>query len=83
MALPPFSAFTLAHLDACEAFRRSQSRYRAFAHVVAAREFGQCGTLRTTPAGLGLLRVSQSGRPAHVLAALLRPAPAFGGAGAD
>jgi hypothetical protein len=35
------------------------------------------------PAGLGLLRVSEFWRPAHVLPALLRPAAAFGGAGAD
>jgi hypothetical protein len=62
---------------------RSQSRNRALGYVVAAREFGERRALRTSPAGLGLLRVSQFRGSAHVLAALLRAAAALGGTGAD
>jgi Resolvase, N terminal domain len=51
--------------------------------VVAAREFGKRSTLRPSPSGLGLLRRRQFRRTAHALPALLRPAAAFGGTGAD
>jgi hypothetical protein len=44
----------------------------------AAREFGKRGTFGTPLAGLGQFRF-----PAHALPALLRPAAALGGAGAD
>ena len=60
-----------------------QSRNRALADVVAAREFGKRSTLRRSPSGLGLLRCRQFRRTAHALPALLRPAAAVGGAGAD
>ena len=61
----------------------SQSRNRTLAHAVAAREFGKRCALRPSSASLGLLRVGQFRRSAHVLPALLRPAAALGGAGAD
>ena len=61
----------------------SQSRNRALAHAIAAREFGKRSTLRPSPSGLGLLRLRQFRFPAHALPALLRPAAALGGAGAD
>ena len=51
--------------------------------MVAAREFGESSTLRPPPSGLGLLRRRQLRRTAHTLPALLRPAAALGGAGAD
>ena len=51
--------------------------------MVAAREFGERGTLRPSSAGLVLLRLRQFRFPAHALPALLRPAAALGGAGAD
>jgi hypothetical protein len=44
---------------------------------------GQCGPFCAPRAGLGLLRLSQSLRPAHVLATPLRSALAFDGAGTD
>jgi len=49
----------------------SQSRNRALAYVVAAREIRGRRALRRSPAGLGLLRRRQFRRPAHVLPALL------------
>ncbi len=51
--------------------------------TVAAREFDKRGTLRPALAGLGLLFLGQFRFPAHALPALLRPAAALGGAGAD
>jgi hypothetical protein len=51
--------------------------------MVAARQFGKRGTFRPALAGLGLLRLGQFRFPAHALPALLRPAAALGGAGAD
>ncbi len=60
-----------------------EPRNRALAHAVAAREFGERRALRTSPACLGLLRRRQFWRTAHALSALLRPAAALGGAGAD
>src|ERR1700730_8524450 len=61
----------------------SQSRNRALSHTVAAREFGKRGTFRPSVTGLGLLFVCQFRFPAHALPALLGPAAALGGAGAD
>src|SRR5690348_16082619 len=55
---------------------------RTLAHTVAAREFCEGSSLRTA-VGLGLLRRRQFRGTAHMLPALLRPAAAFGGAGAD
>jgi hypothetical protein len=54
-----------------------------FPTPVAAREFGERRALRTSPAGLGLLRRRQFRGPAHVLPALLCPAAAHGGASAE
>jgi hypothetical protein len=51
--------------------------------VVAAREFDKRSTLRPSPVGLVLLRLCQFRFPAHALPALLRPAAALSGAGAD
>ena len=51
--------------------------------MVAAREFGKRGTFGPPFAGLGLLRLRQFRFPTHALPALLRPAAALGGAGAD
>src|SRR5207244_3491914 len=62
---------------------RPKSRNRALSRAVAAREFRERSTLRPTSASLGLLRLGQFRRSAHVLAALLRPAAALGGTGAD
>jgi hypothetical protein len=53
-----------------------ESRNRAHAQVVAAGEFGKRHALRPSSAGLGLLRVGQLRRAAHILPALLRPAAA-------
>ena len=61
----------------------SQSRNRALAYVVAAREFGKRRALRPSPAGLGLPRIGEFRGSTHALPALLRPAAALGGAGAD
>src|SRR5205823_12044845 len=60
-----------------------EPRNRAFPHAVAAGELGEGGTLGPASAGLGLLRGRQFLGTAHMLAALLRPAAALGGAGAD
>ena len=51
--------------------------------MVAARQFGERGTFRPPLAGLGLLLGRQFRFAAHALPALLRPAAALGGAGAD
>src|SRR6516165_2989582 len=60
-----------------------QTRNRAFPYTVAARKLGEGCALRSAAAGFGLLCCCQFRRTAHVLAALFRPAAAFGGAGAD
>jgi hypothetical protein len=51
--------------------------------MVPAREFSERRALRTSPAGLGLLRIGQFRRSSHVPPGLLRPAAPFGSAGAD
>src|SRR5712671_5761161 len=56
---------------------------RALAYVVAAGEFGKRCTLGPSLPGLDLLRVGEFRGPAHALPALLGPAAALGGAGAD
>jgi hypothetical protein len=66
-----------------EAPSKSQPRNCALSHAVAAREFGKRSALRAPPPCFGLLRRRQFQRSAHMLPALLRPAAAFGGAGAD
>jgi hypothetical protein len=63
--------------------KRRQSRNRALADVVAAREFHKRSAFGPSPAGLVLLRLGQFRFPPHALPALLRPAAALGGAGAD
>jgi hypothetical protein len=57
---------------------------RALANVIAEGKFGKRRALYSSPAGLGLLRVSELRQPAHMLLpALMRPAAALGGAGAE
>jgi len=51
----------------------SQSRNRALADMVAAREFGKRSTARPSPSGLGLLRVSEFWGLAHALPTLSAP----------
>ena len=50
---------------------------------VAAREFRKCCALRPPPPCFGLLRLGELRGSARVLPALLRPAAALGGPGAD
>ena len=61
----------------------SKARNSAFSDTVAAGQFGKGRALRSAVAGLGLLRCRQFRGTAHMLAALLRPAAALGGASAD
>jgi Pentapeptide repeats (8 copies) len=60
-----------------------ESRNRALADAIAAREFGKRSAFGPAATGLVLLCRRQFRGPAHMLPTLLRPAAAFSGAGAD
>jgi len=56
---------------------------RALANVIAEGKLGKGRPLRPASAGLRPLRVGEFRGSAHIMPALLRPAAALGGAGAD